>query len=877
MFSRWLKLCLVLCAWAGPLSVPVTSAEFSFQSLPTAAYSFHGFTGERIEANVQNWLLPAPAANPGLISMFHLRDRQPKPNLVPWAGEFSGKYLISAIQALRMSKDPHLPDVVAQVIRQLIASQAEDGYLGPFRKEERLRGHWDLWGHYHCMLGLLMWHERTGDPAALNTARRAADLVCNTYLDTGRRAIEAGSDEMNLSIIHALGWIYRITKEDRYLRMMREIEKDWEQGGDYLRAGLAGTEFFQSKRPRWESLHNIQGLVELYRITGDLKYRHAFENLWRSIARWDVRNTGGFSSGEQATGNPYAPTPIETCCTIAWMALSIDMLSLGGDARAADMLELATFNAWAGAQHPSGRWCTYNTPMDGAREASAHTIVFQSRHGTPELNCCSVNGPRGWGMLSEWAVMRSTDGLILNWLAPAEFSLPSNELLRVEGDYPVNGRVVIQYLTENERESTLQVRIPGWSLKTKVRLNGAAFPDPQPGHYFTLRRAWKKSDRLELDLDLSVRAVPGAKEAAHHVSVYRGPLLLAADQRFNSFDEPPRITPASLHEATLLPIAEPTNSLDRIVKPLLLLGTKSMDGSNLVLCDFASAGAGGTRYRSWLPSTNFPPAPVVTRTPQDSTTLPTGTILFRWTGPRNSPEHLLLQISTNADTFEPLHTQQAVTNREALVAINKSFNPDHWYYWRVIRSNQFGVTTSSQPAARFRVDPNLPPAQQQLTSRKSGPNGQLVSFPENISVNGTEKRAFPLEEWPEENYTVSFSFRLHTFPTNRIGQLFSAWNSPMNDPLRLTVDNGKLFARIEAGATYSTQGVPLELNRWYSVVAKKEGSKLTLVLDGKERGSCTIPEFINTSARDFAFGGNPHYSGNEFVHADFKELSFSEQ
>ena len=211
------------------------------------------------------------------------------------------------------------------------------------------------------------------------------------------------------------------------------------------------------------------------------------------------------------------------------------------------------------------------------------------------------------------------------------------------------------------------------------------------------------------------------------------------------------------------------------------------------------------------------------------------------------------------------------------MAINKSFNPDHWYYWRVIRSNQFGVTTSSQPAARFRVDPNLPPAQQQLTSRKSGPNGQLVSFPENISVNGTEKRAFPLEEWPEENYTVSFSFRLHTFPTNRIGQLFSAWNSPMNDPLRLTVDNGKLFARIEAGATYSTQGVPLELNRWYSVVAKKKDSKLTLVLDGKERGSCTIPEFIDTSARDFAFGGNPHYSGNEFVHADFKELSFSEQ
>jgi DUF1680 family protein len=70
------------------------------------------------------------------------------------------------------------------------------------------------------------------------------------------------------------------------------------------------------------------------------------------------------------------------------------VLKLTGDPHAADELELAMLNGGLGAQHPSGRWWTYNTPMDGAREASAHTIVFQARAGTPELNCCSVNGPR---------------------------------------------------------------------------------------------------------------------------------------------------------------------------------------------------------------------------------------------------------------------------------------------------------------------------------------------------------------------------------------------------------------------------------------------------------------------------------------------------
>jgi DUF1680 family protein len=224
---------------------------------------------------------------------------------------------------------------------------------------------------------------------------------------------------MNMAIVHGLGRLYRVTHEPRYWQMMRAIEKDWERAGDYLRTGLAGVEFFQSPRPRWESLHDLQGLVEFYRISGDDQYRAAFAHHWRSILRWDRRNTGGFSSGEQATGNPFAPTAIETCCTIAWMALSVDMLGLTADPRVADEVELSFYNAALGAQHPSGRWCTYNTPMDGVREASAHTIVFQSRAGTPELNCCSVNGPRGLGMLSEWAMMAGSNrDLYVNYFGP---------------------------------------------------------------------------------------------------------------------------------------------------------------------------------------------------------------------------------------------------------------------------------------------------------------------------------------------------------------------------------------------------------------------------------------------------------------------------
>ncbi len=440
---------------------------------PHAHYALSGVVGERIAANKTGWLLPAPSANPGLLAMFRLRDRQPVPQLVPWAGEFVGKYLISAIQALRMDSDPKLKMTVSSVVRELVSCQAEDGYLGPFPRDERLLKYWDLWGHYHVMQALLMWHEQTGDASALEATRKAADLACRIYLGETRRPRDAGSSEMNLAIIHALGRLYRITGEKRYLQLMREIEKDWEQEGDYFRTGLSGVDFFQTPKPRWESLHDLQGLVELYLITGDERYRTALLNHWHSIRRLDRRNTGGFSSGEQATGTPYEPTAIETCCTIAWMALTVDALRLTGDSIAADELERSTYNGMLGAQHPSGCWWTYNTPMDGVREASHHTIVFQARAGTPNLNCCSVNAPRGLGMLSEWAVMRSKAGLAINYYGPMQARLSlGNDVpitIRQETLYPLDGNVKIEIQLKEPHAFPIQLRVPSWSRKTTIR------------------------------------------------------------------------------------------------------------------------------------------------------------------------------------------------------------------------------------------------------------------------------------------------------------------------------------------------------------------------------------------------------------------------
>ena len=543
-----------------------------------------------------------------MLQMFRDRDRTPRRDLVPWAGEFAGKYLISGVQAMRLTTDAELRRHLSRFVAGLVASQGADGYLGPFSSDQRLtgKGLWDLWGQYHCMLGLLLWHRATGDPGALAACRKAADLFCRVFLDGKQRVVQAGSEEMNESAIHIFCLLHEETGDARYLRMAREIERDWQTppSGDYVRSALSGKAFYQCAKPRWESLPSLQAIAEFYFITGEDQYRQAFEKMWWSICQHDRHNTGGFSSGEQATGNPYDPRAIETCCTIAWSALTVDQLRLSGNPRVADELEWTFFNGVLGAQNPSGAWWTYNTPMDGERKAAAHEIVFQSRAGSPGLNCCSVNGPRGLGMLSDWAVMSANDGIVLNYYGPGRFTVraPSGgRVVLTEGtDYPLGGRIALRIAPEKKERFVLSLRIPGWSRHSKATVNGKAAGDLKAGTYFRLNREWKRGDVIELDLDMSTRLWVGERECEGKVSVFHGPLLLAYDPRFD------------IHDPTRLPELQadiPPAAVEPSDNSILLLRFAGRGGQGVTLCDFASAGMAGNRYVSWLAARGLKPVP----------------------------------------------------------------------------------------------------------------------------------------------------------------------------------------------------------------------------------------------------------------------------
>jgi uncharacterized protein len=606
----WILAACILCLF--PLAGKGASADKLQPILDTPAdvsLDLQGFVGERLRANLYQWELRAPLANPAMIQMFRDRDRKPGRNLLPWSGEFVGKYLCAAVLSYRILKDAREKENLEQVVKALIESQGPDGYLGPFNRADRLTGqNWDLWGHYWVIRGLLMYYQETGYQPALESAERAADLIVATFLNKDTPFTNDGSyGQMNYAVIHALALLYRITGKPQYLGMAAWIRKQWDMPGAglYMRLARVGKEMYEFPGNRWESLHDFLGMYEMYLVTGDAEYRQAFTRIWYSILKGDRHNTGGFTSGEHTTGNPYDPGAIETCSTVAWIDMSIDMLKLQGDPRVADELELSTYNGNIGGQSPSGSWWTYNTPMDGVKEASAHTINFQCRPGSPELNCCSVNGPRGLGLIAEWAVMKSAQGLVLNYYGPGTLRAPTlngqTVTLKQTTRYPVDGKVTLQVDLPKPEKFGLKLRIPSWSRSTGVWLNGQPVPEAVAGSYLNLERQWQKGDTVEMVFDMSFHYWAGEREDELKASIYRGPILLAFDPAYNTID------PAAIPELDSRHLSFEAVHTSLPIQPLQLLKVKAVNGTEVTLCDYPTAGAYGNRFRTWFPILNLRP------------------------------------------------------------------------------------------------------------------------------------------------------------------------------------------------------------------------------------------------------------------------------
>ncbi len=143
-----------------------------------------------------------------------------------------------------------------------------------------------------------------------------------------------------------------------------------------------------------------------------------------------------------------------------------------------------------------------------------------------------------------------------------------------------------------------------------------------------------------------------------------------------------------------------------------------------------------------------------------------------------------------------------------------------------------------------------------------------------IEVRGnTSRLVYSVPSFPRSDYTLLLWVRLKEPPGAGKRQIWSGWRVQSDDPLRIVIEGGLMYAKIEtATAYYGTGGVPFQMRCWMHIGVVKAGEKLTLYLNGKPVAWGKVPATITSTASHFALGRNPFTREDESLHASFSDL-----
>jgi DUF1680 family protein len=498
-----------------------------FVPVPLDRDSIGGILGERMRINIDKRLLKVD--EDAILSGF-----QHPPGKQAWIGEHAGKFIDAASNAWAYSGDARLKEKLDRVVRALIAAQHSDGYLGTYTDEHRWTS-WDVWTHKYDLIGLLRYHEITGDAASLKAARKIGDLLCRTFGDSpGQRDILKSGEHVGMaatSVLEPMCNLYRWTGDEKYLALCRYIVRSWErEGGPKLISSLTarGRVYGTANNKAYEMLSNLVGLCELYRLTGDEALLKPALNAWQDIVAHRLYPTGTSSSGEFFCDDDVLPASAaanvgEGCVTVTWMQLNWQLLRLTGETRYADELERSTYNALLGAQHAESGDVCYFTPLDGRRTP---------RH---DINCCLSSVPRGIAMIPRFACgVRDVDGAIqLNLYSPGEYRVttrdengPVDVTLKLDEPWPAGGTQTITLASSRKAKFPLVLRAPSWSQGFVVQLDHERL-GPANGE-LRIERTWDTQNLISIDMPLRARIVPSDKTHAGQFAIQRGPQMLVA-------------------------------------------------------------------------------------------------------------------------------------------------------------------------------------------------------------------------------------------------------------------------------------------------------------------------------------------------------------
>jgi uncharacterized protein len=600
--AGWLPVVAVTAERIEPLpyAVPARLPDVA-DTLPPSAVHLDGWLGHRVEINAKNRLLTVDTEP--LLAGF-----RKKPGVHPWIGEHVGKWMHAATLAWAYTGDPALREKLDRVAADLIHAQEPDGYLGTYVPEQRFGlfkgAEWDVWSHKYNLLGLLTYYQYTGNEAALTACRKMGDLLIATF--PAKKSILAAGTHMGMaatSVLEPIVLLYRATGDERYLQFARYIVKSWDEpdGPRIIATLLAQKQVNQTANGKaYEMLSNLVGLCELARATGDRSLLEPVLNAWQDIVDKRLYLTGSASAGELFQADFILPNGMashisETCVTVTWIQLNLQLLRLTGEARFGDELERSFYNHLAAAQHPNGSdWCYY-TALEGRKPYDKG------------INCCHSSGPRGMALASQAAYLRGHDAgndvLLVSTLESSHATMQlggQTVTVQQQSGFPRSGESLLTLRIAHPATFALRVRVPAWACQLVLRTEGVS--STSQGHWATLpARTWKDGDRITLKFTLGARLVLGEHGNAGRAAVAWGPFVLACDQQHNT----------NLQSLRTLGLVESQPLLTLKTDRELTFDAKVVDReggepATATLTTFADAGGEGGIYRIWLRAPGVP-------------------------------------------------------------------------------------------------------------------------------------------------------------------------------------------------------------------------------------------------------------------------------
>jgi uncharacterized protein len=511
-------------------------------------------------------------------NFLRLRGKSAEPQKGPvYSDSDIYKWIEAVAFQLQGSDLPDLKKTTDAMIGDVVAIQEPGGYLNTYyngdKKPLRMRYDTQTSGHElycigHMLQGAIAYYRATGDSTLLDAGVRFVDnfLIPDYGPGTNQKAIVSGHPEIEMALIE----LSRTTGDPKYIALAGYILHGDErvplrpEQVVYMNCGIPFTSRTKLEGHAVRAMYACCGATDYYLETGDQAYWRTLNVLWNDLTAHQLYVNGGV--GARADGEafgdayelPNAQAYGESCAAIGNMMWNWRMLAASGEAKFTDVIERALYNGINSGMSLDGKTYCYRNPLafDPAGELRDPPVVDgKIRNAWYDTTCCPPNLERTFASLSGYFYSTSADGVYVHLYDNSKMNWHLNDGtgLKVEQktNYPWSGEVKINVSPAAPREFVMYVRIPGWSTKNSVKVNGKEIAGAKAGEYLAIRRHWTENDAIDLSFDMTthlLKANPAVAEDRGRVAFQRGPIVFCMEH----LDQPDHGAGMNLADYTVL-------------------------------------------------------------------------------------------------------------------------------------------------------------------------------------------------------------------------------------------------------------------------------------------------------------------------------------